>query len=67
MLLIKKRIECLRGLFNIGQVAENDFMLRFVPKGKIGVVCGKKHFRSVDEAESYILILDVNGFLKSDL
>ena len=67
MFLIKKRIECLRGLFNIGQVDENDFMLRFVPAGKIGVVIGKKHFKTVDEAEAYALFLDINGFSKADL
>lgn len=47
--------------------AENDFMLRFVPNGERGVLCGKKHFRSVDEAEAYVLLLDINGFSMADL
>lgn len=28
---------------------------------------GKKHFRSVDEAEAYIWLLDINGFSVMDL
>lgn len=47
--------------------SENDFMLRFVPYGERGVCCGKKHFRSVDEAEAYVLLLDINGFSRADL
>lgn len=47
--------------------AEDDFMLRFVPNGERGVLCGKKHFRSVDEAEAYVLLLDINGFSRADL
>ena len=47
--------------------AENDFMLHFVPKGKKGVHVGKKHFRSVEEAEAYIMMLNINGFSVSDL
>lgn len=47
--------------------ADNDFMLHFVPKGKQGVHVGKKHFRSVKEAELYITILNINGFSVTDL
>lgn len=47
--------------------ADNDFMLHFVPKGMKGVHAGKKHFRSVDEAEAYIWLLDINGFSVADL
>lgn len=47
--------------------SDNDFMLQFVEKGTIGVHVGKKHFRSVDEAEAYILLLDLNGFSTADL
>ena len=47
--------------------ADNDFMLHFVPKGKKGVHVGKKHFRSVEEAEAYIMMLNINGFSVSDL
>jgi hypothetical protein len=47
--------------------ADNDFMLHFVPAGKQGVHVGKKHFRSVAEAELYILMLNINGFSVTDL
>lgn len=47
--------------------ADNDFMLHFVPKGKKGVHVGKKHFRSVEEAEAYISMLNINGFSVLDL
>lgn len=47
--------------------SENDFMLRFVPNGERGVCCGKKHFRNIDEAEAYVLLLDINGFSRADL
>lgn len=47
--------------------ADNDFMLHFVPKGQKGVHVGKKHFRSVEEAEAYIMMLNINGFSVSDL
>ena len=47
--------------------ADNDFMLHFVPKGKKGVHVGKKHFRSVEEAEAYISMLNINGFSVADL
>ena len=39
----------------------------FVPKGKKGVHVGKKHFRSIEEAEAYIMMLNINGFSVSDL
>ena len=80
---IKKEIETHNGLFRIGAVilnedetwkenvkpisAEDDFMLYFVPKGKQGVHVGKKHFRSVKEAEVYISLLNINGFSTADL
>ena len=80
---IKKEIETHNGLFRIGAVilnedetwnenvkpicADNDFMLHFVPKGKQGVHVGKKHFRSVKEAEVYISLLNINGFSILDL
>lgn len=47
--------------------ADNDFMLHFVPRGKKGVHAGKKHFRSVEEAELYISLLNLNGFYLADL
>ena len=47
--------------------ADNDFMLHFVPKGLKGVHAGKKHFRSVEEAESYVQLLNINGFSVADL
>ena len=80
---IKKEIETHNGLFRIGAVilnedetwkenvkpisAEDDFMLHFVPAGKQGVHVGKKHFRSVKEAEVYISLLNINGFSVTDL
>lgn len=42
-------------------------MLHFREKGKMGTHIGKKHFRSVDEAEAYIWLLDINGFTVMDL
>lgn len=71
-LCIKKEIEYSIGLFRIGAVvleeeAEDDFMLHFVPAGKQGVQPGKKHFRSVKEAELYITMLVINGFSVTDL
>ena len=42
-------------------------MLHFVPNGRKGTHVGKKHFRSVDEAEAYIWLLDINGFTAMDL
>ena len=47
--------------------ADNDFMLHFVPKGCKGVHSGKKHFRSIAEAEAYVWLLDINGFSVMDL
>ena len=47
--------------------ADNDFMLHFVPAGKQGVHVGKKHFKSILEAEAYILMLNINGFSILDL
>ncbi|MDY2615819.1 MAG: hypothetical protein SOV76_04585 [Treponema succinifaciens] len=47
--------------------ADNDFMLHFREKGHMGVHAGKKHFRSVEEAEAYIWLLDINGFSVMDL
>ena len=47
--------------------ADDDFMLHFVPKGTKGVHAGKKHFRSVEEAELYISLLNINGFYLADL
>lgn len=80
---IKKEIETHNGLFRIGAVilnedetwkenvkpisADNDFMLHFIPAGKQGVHVGKKHFRSVAEAELYITMLNINGFSILDL
>ena len=43
MFLIQKKIQTSNGLFKIGQVADNDFMLRFVANGQ-GSTSGKKHF-----------------------
>jgi hypothetical protein len=80
---IKKEIKTHNGLFRIGAVilnedetwkenvkpisADNDFMLHFIPAGKQGVHVGKKHFRSVAEAELYISLLNINGFSILDL
>lgn len=47
--------------------ADNDFMLHFVPKGSKGVHVGKKHFKSLEEAELYVSMLNINGFTISDL
>ena len=47
--------------------ADNDFMLHFVPNGRKGTHVGKKHFRSVEEAEVYVWLLDLNGFTVMDL
>nr|CDL67117.1 unnamed protein product [uncultured bacterium]CRY94899.1 hypothetical protein [uncultured prokaryote] len=47
--------------------ADNDFQLHFRPNGERGVHVGRKHFRSVDEAEAYIWLLDINGFSVADL
>ena len=47
--------------------ADNDFMLHFLPKGKKGVYVGRKHFRSVEEAELYVSLLSINGFSVLDL
>lgn len=47
--------------------AEHDFMIMFRAKGHKGVHAGKKHFRSVEEAEAYIWLLDINGFSVLDL
>lgn len=47
--------------------AEDDFMLHFREKNSLGVHVGKKHFRSVEEAEAYIAMLVLNGFSTADL
>lgn len=47
--------------------SDNDFMLRFIPAGKKGSFAGKKHFRSIEEAETYIYFIDINGFSTLDL
>ena len=47
--------------------AENDFTINFYPNNRKGIHVGKKHFRSVDEAEAYIWLLDINGFSLMDL
>jgi hypothetical protein len=83
LLSIKKEIEYSVGTFRIGAVvlneeetwnenvkpicAEDDFMLHFRGKGSKGVHVGKKHFRSVEEAELYISLLVINGFSVTDL
>lgn len=83
MLSIKKEIEYSVGIFRIGAVvlneeetwtenvkpicAEDDFMLHFREKGSKGVHVGKKHFKSVEEAELYISLLVINGFSVTDL
>ena len=74
MICVKKNIKTRNGLFKIGAVvlnenqvwyddvkpvcAENDYTINFFPNGKKGVHKGRKHFRSVDEAEAYIWLLD---------
>lgn len=65
MFLVQKKIQTSNGLFKIGAVAENDFMIRFIANGK-GSTSGKKHFHTVDEAEAYINLLVVSGFTKAD-
>ena len=45
----------------------HDFMLHFKPKGSIGVHVGKRHFSSLEEAEAYVRLLDINGFSRTDL
>ncbi len=83
MLCIKKKLHTGHGLFLIGAVvlneneswekdvppvcAEHDFMIRFVPEGKKGVVTGKKHFSTIEEAEAFVWALDVAGFSRGDL
>jgi phenylalanyl-tRNA synthetase beta subunit len=47
--------------------AEDDFMLHFKKKGSQGVHVGKKHFKSILEAEAYISFLVINGFSILDL
>ena len=47
--------------------AKDDCMVRVGPGDGRGVCCGKKHFRSGDEAEAYALLLDINGFSRADL
>lgn len=47
--------------------AEDDFMINFIPKGTRGSYPGKKHFRSILEAENYIRLLNINGFSTTDL
>lgn len=47
--------------------AEDDFMLHFKEKNSMGVHVGKKHFRSIEEAEAYISLLVLNGFSVTDL
>ena len=47
--------------------AENDYMINFLPSGRKGIHKGKKHFSSVDDAEIYITLLNVNGFSLMDL
>jgi len=70
---IKKELEYSVGLFRICAVvlneeeADNDFMLHFRKKGSMGVHTGKKHFRSILEAEAYISLLVINGFSTADL
>lgn len=47
--------------------ANNDFMLHFKRKDSVGVHAGKKHFKSVEEAEAYVWMLDIKGFSVADL
>lgn len=47
--------------------ADNDFMLHFVPNGRNGTYVGKRHFRSLDEAEFYVHLLNFTGFSTMDL
>lgn len=47
--------------------AENDYMINFLPNGRKGIHKGHKHFCSVDDAETYICLLNVNGFSLMDL
>lgn len=47
--------------------AENDYVIKFLPKGCLGSHVGKKHFPSVDCAEAYICFLALTGFSTEDL
>lgn len=47
--------------------ADNDFMLHFREKNSKGIHVGKKHFRSIEEAEMYISMLVLNGFSTNQL
>ena len=47
--------------------SDNDFMINFLPTGRKGIHKGRKHFRSVDDAETYITLLNINGFSLMDL
>ncbi len=83
MIAVKKELHTGHGLFLIGAVVLNenetwkddfrpvcstdDYMVRFVPEGKKGVVMGRKHFSTLEEAEAYVYALDVAGFSRSDL
>ena len=83
MICTKKVIKTHNGLFKIGAVvlnenavwyedkmpicADDDFMINFLPNGKKGIHKGRKHFRSIDEAETYICFLNINGFSLMDL
>ena len=47
--------------------AENDYVINFLPNGSKGIHKGRKHFSSIDDAETYICFLNVNGFSLMDL
>ena len=47
--------------------SDNDYMINFLPNGSKGIHKGRKHFSSVDDAETYICFLNVNGFSLMDL
>ena len=47
--------------------AEDDYMINFLPNGSKGIHKGHKHFHSVDDAETYVCFLNINGFSLMDL
>lgn len=83
MLEIRQQTQNQHGFFKVGAVvlnendvmtknalpkcSEDDFMIAFRDKNKIGWHYGKKHFRTEDEAIAFILQCNIFGFKKSDL
>lgn len=73
MIRVEKTIETHNGIFKMGKLLDESenptefYIIHFYPKGKKGVMVGKKKFESLEDVETYVHLLNVRGFSRVDL